>query len=51
LQAKGATLEGILSLSGEKKIADNLEKVSGDIGRMVSRRMRIILDKNSVETL
>ena len=40
LQEKGATLEDSLALV--KKIASDLEKVSGDIGKMVSRKMKKI---------
>ena len=50
LQEKGAALEDSLALV--KKIASDLEKVSGDIGKMVSRKMKSVLDKNSgYETL
>jgi hypothetical protein len=45
LQEKGATLEDSLALV--KRIASDLEKVSGDIGKMVSRKMKSVLDKNS----
>ncbi|PNF19043.1 hypothetical protein B7P43_G11713 [Cryptotermes secundus] len=50
LQDRGATLEDSLALV--KKIATDLEKVSGDIGKMVSRKMKSVLDKNlGYETL
>jgi hypothetical protein len=45
LQEKGTMLEDSLSLA--KKIPNNLEKVSGNIGTMMSRKMKNVLDKNS----
>jgi hypothetical protein len=45
LQEKGATLED--SLAPMEKIASDLKKVWGDIGKMESRKVKSVLDKNS----
>jgi hypothetical protein len=50
LQEKGAMREESLALV--KKITSDLEKVPGGLGKMVSRKMKSVLDKNSgYETL
>jgi hypothetical protein len=50
LQEKGATLEDSLALL--KEIADDLKKMSGDIGKITSRKAKNVVDTNSgYETL